>query len=76
MLDMQSKQFAVNGLLDTGAVVSVMSVSLWTDLGYDMSDLVPNNNQLAAVIQENSERKYDTKSIDKIKINQARIKKF
>ena len=33
VLDVQGRQFSVKGLLDTGAVVSVMPVSTWTDMG-------------------------------------------
>ena len=37
----------MNGNLDTGAVVSVMPVSTWTDMGFDRSDLIPTNIKLA-----------------------------
>ena len=51
MLDVQSRQFSVKGLLDTGTVVSVMPVSTWTDMGFDRSDLIPTNIRLAAANQ-------------------------
>ena len=51
VLDVQGRQFSVKGLLDTGAVVSVMPVSTWTDMGFDRSDPVPNNIRLAAANQ-------------------------
>ena len=41
MLDVQGRQLSVKGLLDTGAVVSVMPVKTWTDMGFDRSDLIP-----------------------------------
>ena len=42
-LDVQGRQFSVKCLLDNGAVVSVMPISTWTELGYDRSDLIPTN---------------------------------
>ena len=35
LLDVQGRQLSVKGLLDMGAVVSVMQVSIWTDMGFD-----------------------------------------
>ena len=49
--DVQGRQISVKGLLDTGAVVSVMPVSTWTDMGLDRSDLIPTNIRLAAANQ-------------------------
>ena len=51
VLDMQGRQLSVKGLLDTCAVVSVMPVSTWTDMGFDRSDLIPTNIRLAAAYQ-------------------------
>ena len=51
VLDMQGRQLSVEGLLDTGAVVNVMAVSTWTDIGFDRSDLIPTNIRLAAANQ-------------------------
>ena len=51
VLDVQGRQLSVKGLLDTGAVVSVMPVSTWTDMGIDRSDLKPTNIRLAAANQ-------------------------
>ena len=48
VLDVQGRQLSVKGLLDTGAVVSVMPVKTWTDMGFDRSDLIPTNIRLAA----------------------------
>ena len=47
VLDAQGRQLSVKGLLDTGAVVSVMPVSTWTDMDFDRSDLIPTNLRLA-----------------------------
>ena len=52
VLDVQGRYISVKGLLDTEAVVSVMLVSTWTDMGFDRSDLIPNNIRLAAANQE------------------------
>ena len=38
----------MKGLLDTSAVVSVMPVKTWTDMGFDRSDLIPTNIRMAA----------------------------
>ena len=51
LLDVQGRQLSVKGLLDTGAVVSVMPVKTWTDKGFDRSDLIPTNIRLAAANQ-------------------------
>ena len=51
VLDVQGRQLSVKGLIDTSAVVSVMPVSIWTDMGFDMSDLIPTNIRLAAANQ-------------------------
>ena len=47
-LDVQGRQLSVKGLLNSGAVVSVMPVSTWTDMGFNRSDLIPTNIRLAA----------------------------
>ena len=41
----------MKGLFDTGAVVSVMPVSTWTNMAFDRSDLIPTNFRLAAANQ-------------------------
>ena len=51
VLDMQIRQLSVKGLLDTGGVVRVMPVITWTDMGFDMSDLIPTDIRLAAANQ-------------------------
>ena len=51
VLDMQGRQLSVKGLLDTGAVVSVMPVETWTDMGFERSDPIPTNIRLAAANQ-------------------------
>ena len=54
VLDVQGRQLSVKGLLDTGALVSVMPVKTWTDMGFERSDLIPTNIRLAAANQEQS----------------------
>ena len=51
VLDVQGRQLSVKGLLDTGAVVSVMPVRTWTDMSFDRSDLTPTNIRLAPTNQ-------------------------
>ena len=51
VVDVQGSQLSVKGLLETGAVVSVMPVSTWTDMGFDRSDLILTNIRLAAANQ-------------------------
>ena len=51
VLDVQGRQLSVKGLLDTGAVVSVMPVKTWTYMGFERSDLIPTNIRLAAANQ-------------------------
>ena len=51
VLDVEGRQLSVKELLDTGAVVCVMPVSTWTDMGFDSSNLIPTNIRLAAANQ-------------------------
>ena len=51
VLDVQGRQLSIKGLLDTGAVVSVMPVKTWIDMGFERSDLIPTNIRLAAANQ-------------------------
>ena len=51
LLDEQGRQLSVKGLLDRDAVVSVMPVSTWTEIGFDRWDLIPTNIRLAAANQ-------------------------
>ena len=51
VLDVQGRQLSVKGLLDTGAVVSVMPVKTSTDMGFKRSDFIPTNIRLAAANQ-------------------------
>ena len=51
VLDVHGRQLSVKELLDTGAVVSVMPVSTWTDIGFHRSDLIPTSIRLAAANQ-------------------------
>ena len=51
VLDVQGRQLSVKGLLDTGAVVSVMPLKTWTHMGFERSDLIPTNIRLAAANQ-------------------------
>ena len=51
VLDVQAKQLSVKGLLNTGAMVSVMPISTWTNMGFERSDLIPIDIRLAAVNQ-------------------------
>ena len=51
MLDVQGRKLSVKGLLDTGALASVMPVKTWTDMGFERSDLIPTNTRLAAANQ-------------------------
>ena len=51
VLAVQGRQLSMKRLLDTGAVISVMPVSTWTDMGFDRSDLIPTHIRLAAANQ-------------------------
>ena len=54
VLDVQGRQLSVKGLLDTGAVVSVMPVKTWTEMGFERSDLIPTNISWQLPIRERS----------------------
>ena len=48
LLDTNGKKIGVTGLLDTGAVVSVMPIKTWERIGFTREDLIPTNLRLAA----------------------------
>ena len=48
LLDTNGKKIGVTGLLDTGAVVSVMPIKTWEIMGFTREDLIPTNLRLAA----------------------------
>ena len=48
LLDTNGKKIRVTGLLDTGAVVSVMPIKTWERMGFTREDLIPTNRRLAA----------------------------
>ena len=48
LLDTNGTKIGVTGLLDTGAVVSVMPIKTWERLGFTREDLIPTNLRLAA----------------------------
>ena len=47
LLDTNGKKIGVTGLLDTGAVVSVMPIKTWERMGFTREDLIPPNLGLA-----------------------------
>ena len=47
-LDTNGTKIGVTGLLDTGAVVSVMPIKTWERMGFTREDLIPTNLRLAA----------------------------
>ena len=48
LLDTRGKKIGVTGLLDTGAVVSVMPIKTWEKINFTSEDLIPTNIRLAA----------------------------
>ena len=48
LLDTSGDKIGVTGLLDTGAVVSVMPKKTWEGMGFTKEDLTPKNLRLAA----------------------------
>ena len=48
LLDTNGTKIGVTGLLDTGAVVSVMPIKTWERMGFTRKDLIPTNLRLAA----------------------------
>ena len=48
LLDTNGKKIGVTGLLDTGAVVSVMPIKTWEGMGFTREDLITTNLILAA----------------------------
>ena len=48
LLDTNGKKIGVRGLLDTGAVVSVMPIKTWERMGFTREHLIPTNPRLAA----------------------------
>ena len=52
LLDTNGKIIGVTGLLDTGAVVSVMPIKPWERMGFTREDLIPMNLRLAAELRD------------------------
>ena len=48
LLDTNGTKIGVTGLLDTGAVVSVMPIKTWERIGFTREDLIPTNLRRAA----------------------------
>ena len=48
LLDTNGKKIGVTGLLETGALVSVMPIKTWERMGFTREDLNPTNLRLAA----------------------------
>ena len=48
LLATNGKKIGVTGLLDTGAVASVMPIRSWERMGFTREDLIPTNLRLAA----------------------------
>ena len=48
LLDTNGKKIGVTGLLDTGAVVSVMPIRFWKRMDFTTEDLIPTNLRSAA----------------------------
>ena len=48
LLDTNGKKIGVTGLLDTGALVSLMPIKTWERIGFTRGDLIPTNLRLAA----------------------------
>ena len=48
LLDTNGTKIGVTGLLDTGAVASVMPIKTWERMGFTREDLIPTNLRLAA----------------------------
>ena len=48
LLDTNGTKIGVTGLLDTGAVVSLMPIKTWEKMGFTREDLIPTNLRLAA----------------------------
>ena len=48
LLDTDGKKIQVRGILDTGAVVSVIPTKTWQRMGFTREDLIPTNLRLAA----------------------------
>ena len=52
LLDTNGKKMGVTGLLDTGAVISVMPLKTWEKMGFAREDQIPTNLRLAAAKRE------------------------
>ena len=48
MLDISGKKTQLRGLLDTGAVLSVIPIETWEKMGFDKGDLIDSRIRLSA----------------------------
>ena len=51
LLDISGKKTQLRGLLDTGAVLSVIPIETWKKMGYDKDDLIDSTIRLSAAIK-------------------------
>ena len=49
VLDTSGKKTQLRGLLDTGAVLSVIPIETWRKMGFDKDDLIDSRIRLSAV---------------------------
>ena len=52
VLDTSGKKTQLRGLLDTGAVLSVIPIEAWRKMGFDKDDLIDSRIRLSAVNKE------------------------
>ena len=46
VLDIRGKKTQLRGLLDTGAVLRVISIEIWRKMGFDKDDLIDSRLRL------------------------------
>ena len=76
VLDISGKKSQLRGLLDTGAVLSVIPIETWERMGFDKGDLIDSRIRLSAANIRNPDRRYAIKPVNLIMANENKAPVF
>ena len=76
VLDISGKKTQLRGLLDTGAVLSVIPIETWERMGFDKGDLIDSRIRLSAANIRNPDRRYAIKPVNLIMANENKAPVF
>ena len=66
VLDISGKKTHLRGLLDTGAVLSLIPIETWERMVFNKDDLIDSRIRLSAANTNNSPKSGETQSVDEL----------